>query len=230
MKFKNILAVLSLVSLAACGGSGGGGGSDTGFSEQNVAHEMNEATPGTYYSVLRPVNFYANGFIPYGAATFTLKGDQLQVNVVMDDDQSVPHRQSLHLGTRCPRLSDDTNGDGFIDYEEAMAVVGPVVVPLDNDLNSQEAGAGSYPRGPSMTYNKIALLSKINADLWLPDPDPADNLIKLTPGRGIGFEGRVVLVHGTTPQNHFPSSLATNANEPVHLALPVVCGVLEKIE
>ncbi len=235
MKANNMLVLVTLLGLVSCGGGGGGGSGSSGNGNGSVvvqtpsSQEMSEATPGTYYTVLRPVNFHSNGFIPYGMATFTLKGDQLQVDVSMDDDQRVPHRQSLHIGARCPGASDDTNGDGLIDYNEAIAVVGSVIMPLDGDLNSQMGGSGVYPSGPAMTYSKIASLSKINSDLWKADEDPSDHVIKLNPGKSVGFEGRVVLAHGTT-QNSFPTSLSSFRGEPAHLSLPVVCGVLKKIE
>ena len=202
---------MALLGLMACGKNEGGG---SGSSVNGTASkELVEASPGTYYAVLRPVNFRSNGFFPYGAATFTVKGDELQVSTSMDDDQAVTHRQTLHIGTRCPTVeADDTNGDGFVDYDEAMRLVGKALIPLDGDLNSQSAGAEIYPRGRAMTYQKSASLSKINADLK---------------GQKIGFEGRVVLIHGT--QGSFPASVASFEGEPAHISLPVVCGVLKKI-
>lgn len=217
MKMYNIFLMSALLTLAACGGGGGGGGSGSG-SDREREREMTEATPGTYYTVLRPVNFHSNGFIPYGQATFTLQNDQLEVNTSLDDDQPVKHRQTLHIGTRCPTSEDDTNGDSFIDYNEAMKVVGKVLMPLDGDINSQADGAEIYPSGRGMSYSRLASLSKINADLKLP------------PGKGIGFEGRVVLIHGTASQSVFPTSLASYPGEPAHISLPVVCGVLKKVE
>ncbi len=230
MKSNKIFLLLVLLGLVACGKDGGGSSGGGSGIAQNTSQEMVEASPGTYYTVLRPVNFHANGFIPYGSATFTLTGDELQVATNMDDDQPVTHRQTLHMGTRCPTLVDDTNGDTFIDYQEAQKVVGPALMPLDADLSSQSAGAELYPRGTGMTYKKSASLSSINSDLWKADEDPSDNVIKLAQGKGIGFEGRVILVHGTTAQNSFPSSLATYKSEAAHLSLPVVCGVLGKID
>lgn len=210
MKSLNILAVLSLLSVVACGG---GGGSSSGSQKEN-ATPMIEATPGTYYAVLRPVNMHSNGFFPYGQATFKLEGDLLSVSTAMDDDQRVTHRQTLHMGSRCPTMSDDMNGDSYIDYNEAMAVVGKAIMPLDGDLNSQAAGAEIYPQGSSMTYNRSASLSRINADL----------------GMKIGFEGRVVMIHGTSANPSFPTSIASFQNEPAHLSLPVTCGILKKVE
>ncbi|WP_408095573.1 hypothetical protein ACJVC5_11075 [Peredibacter sp. HCB2-198] len=228
MKPNTIFVLMALLGLVACGKDGGGSGSG-GSVTQAAAREMVEAAPGTYYAVLRPVNFYSNGFIPYGSATFTLQADQLQVSTNLDDDQAVPHRQTLHIGTRCPTQADDSNGDGFVDYEEAMKVVGSALMPLDDDLSSQIAGKDIYPRGRAMTYKKFASLSKVNADLWKADEDPSDNVMKLASGQGIGFEGRVVLVHGTAPQSSFPTSLAAHPGEQPHISLPIVCGVIGKI-
>lgn len=228
MKPTKIIALLSLLGCIACGGGNGGGG-NSGMGIPSTNYELSEASTGTYYAVLRPVNFYSNGFIPYGSASFTVLEDQLQVSASLDDDQPVTHRQSLHLGTRCPTLDDDTNGDGFVDYNEAMDVVGPILMPLDDNLNSQLAGVEVYPRGRSMTYNRVASLSQINSDLWKADENPSDEYVKLPNGKRIGFENRVVLVHGTSAQRNFPTSLGTFGSEPAHLSLPVVCGVLKKI-
>jgi hypothetical protein len=226
MKSINTFALLILLSVVSCG-KDGGGGSGSGKADNR---QFEVASPGTYYAVLRPVNFHSNGFIPYGAATFTLKDDQLQVNVSMDDDMAVPHRQTLHMGTRCPSLADDRNGDGFVDYNEAQAVVGAALMPLDNDLNSQLSGAEIYQKGPAMTYSRSASLTNINEDMWKADENPADNIMKLPRGTGIGFEGRVVLAHGTSAQQSLPTSLASYAGEAAHISLPVVCGVLTKVE
>lgn len=232
MKTIKMIMMLTLLGLVACGSDSGGSGSGSESKKENksVAQEMVEASPGTYYSVLRPVNFHSNGFIPYGMATFILKEDELQVSISMDDDQAVSHRQSLHLGTRCPTSTDDNNGDGFVDYEEALKVVGPALMPLDNDINSQLAGMEVFPKGPGMTYSKVASLAKINSDLWKVDEDSSDNLMKLSRDKGIGFENRVVLVHGTSFQSSFPSSLASHNGENANISLPVVCGVLNKID
>jgi len=215
MKSNKLIILFALLSITSCGKDKD---SSSPAAIQGANQEYIEASPGTYYSVLRPVNFQSNGFIPYGAATFKLKDDELQVNISLDDDQPVKHRQALHMGFRCPTLQDDTNGDGFVDYDEAERVVGPIIMSLDSDLNSEAAGAESFPSGRAMTYNKIASLQKINADLLSQNK------------RSIGLKGRVVLVHGTSPQTSFPTSLASYYNEEANLSLPIVCGVLEKVE
>lgn len=216
MKLNNFLALIAILSLLGCGNKSGNTDGNNQDEREENRRVLLEASPGTYYAVLRPTNFLANGYIPYGAATFKLVDDELQVSVVLDDDQAVTHRQALHLGTRCPTLADDSNGDGFVDYDEAQRVVGQTLIPLDSDLSSQAAGENIYLRGPAMTYNKIASLSKINSEL--------------VAGKKMGFEGRVVIVHGTSLQPHLPTSLASYKGEAPHLSLPIVCGILKKID
>jgi len=107
--------------------------------------------------------------------------------------------------------------------------VGPVIMPLDSDLNSQMSGVETYPRGPGMSYVRTASISKINADLAKADENAADNIMKVP--AGIGFMARVVLAHGTSAQTGaLPTSVAGFASESAHFSLPVVCGVLGKID
>ena len=219
MKSHILLAVLSAVFLVSCG-SDSGGGSKQAQQEQG-AGTRETISVASYYGILRPVNFSSNGFIPYGAAFVNLNNDEVKVNVTLDDDQAVQHRQTLHAGSRCPTLQDDSNGDGFVDYDEAIRVVGKPLIPLDSDINSQVGGQEVFLRGPAMTYNRTGMLSKINADLRSNGLMPAD--------QGINFLGRVVLVHGTSFNSSFPTSLASHAGEQPHLSLPVVCGILGQI-
>lgn len=202
MRSSNYVLLLALLVLSACGGGSGGGSSSSQPERQEEGQEFAKVTPGTYYTVLRPVNFRSNGFIPYGMATFKVTDEQIQISSSLDDDQAVAHRQNLHEGTRCPTMADDTNGDGFVDYDEAQRVVGPVMMELKTSLNI-------IPRGPAMTYNRTTAVSSL---------------------KGMGVGQRVVLVHGTSAQSDFPTSLASFEGEPAHLSLPIVCGVLEKID
>ena len=173
MKASPFIAGIILLSLLNCGGSGGGGNSSRSESRE----ESVEASPGSFYTVLRPVNFQSNGYIPYGAATLVLKNDQLSIEVVMDDGQPVVHRQALYSGSRCPTMDDDTNGDRTVDYDEALSVVGSVQIALDDNLLSQDSRFEIFPQGSSYTYNKQASFTKLPT---------------------VSLERRVVMVQGTT--------------------------------
>lgn len=216
--------ILPLLALAACGGNGGG--SDSAQGETSVAVE---AADGVYHAHLRPVNPHSNGFLPHGGATFRVEGDKLTVKTYLDDASAVTHRQSIHVGTSCPTEAHDANEDGMIDYNEAKAAVGPVMIPLDGDLSSQEKGAEIYPRGSSFTYNQSGLVSEMVSDLYESDPVPGDEIVKFRPGQGMKLIGRVVLVHGTYSSDLLPATLGTRGSDPANLALPVVCGVIATI-
>ena len=218
--------MLSLLSLVACGGGGGGGSSKSQQERTNAS----EAADGVYHAHLRPLNPQSNGFLPHGGATFRVDGDKLTVKSFLDDASGVTHRQSVHVGTACPTPANDSNGDGMIDYQEALKAVGPVLIPLDGDLSSQEKGAEIYPSGSSFTYNETGFMTEMLSNLWEADAVPADEFAKLGSGEGMRLVGRVVLIHGTFSSNLLPGSLATRGTDPANIALPVVCGVISPIQ
>lgn len=226
MRKKNYLLVLTLVLLTACGKNGGGNGSGA---QQESLEPVSE---GTYRAILRPLNYQAAGFIPSGTATFRVKGDQFEAVTLIDDAAPVAHRQAIYMGTRCPTVADDRNGDGFVDYQEALVSVGQVLIPLDNDLDSQDAGANNYMKGSSFTYNRKTSLSRMVSDLWLADANPADEIVKLSSGDNLAINGRVVMIHGTGTNSSFPglpASLAGASGEAPNLSLPVVCGIIRRL-
>ncbi len=225
MKFSTSIMMLSLLSIVACGGGGGGGGS----SAQQEKTNASEAADGVYHAHLRPLNPHSNGFLPHGGATFRVDGDKLSVKSYLDDASGVTHRQSVHVGTACPTAANDTNGDGMIDYQEALRVVGPVLIPLDGDISSQEKGAEIYPSGSSFTYTKTGFMTEMLSNLWEADASPADEFAKLGSGEGMKLVGRVVLVHGTFSSNLLPATLSGRGSDPANLALPVVCGTIAPI-
>lgn len=225
MKYSRSIMLISLLSLVACGGGGGGGSSKSQQEKTNAS----EAADGIYHAHLRPMNPHANGFLPHGGATFRVDGDKLSVKTYLDDASGVTHRQSVHTGTSCPTSANDSNGDGLIDYQEALRAVGPVLIPLDSDLSSQEKGAEVYPTGSSFTYNETGFMTEMLNNLWEVDAVPADEFAKLGSGEGIKLVGRVVLVHGTFSNDLLPASLSGRGSDPANISLPVVCGVISPI-
>lgn len=223
MKTISIISILALMTLISCGKNGGG-------SNSSQQEQLEPVTDGVYHAVLRPFNTQASGYLPTGTATFTVKGDNFQAKTLLDDDARVTHRQSVHFGTRCPNNEqDDKNGDGYVDYAEAMAVVGKVIIPLDNDLSSQAGGANVYPKGTGFTYTRSTSISRLNADLWMADEDGSDDIAKLGSGENVGINNRVVLIHGAAVKSTFPVSLAARAGEAANLSLPIACGVVRKV-
>lgn len=224
MKTLNLIPFIALLGVVACGGSSGGSSS-----KKQDEIVLADAVDGTYHAHLRPVNPHASGFLPHGGATFKVAGDNLTVKTYLDDDSAVTHRQSVHMGSACPTAAHDTNRDGFVDYQEALRAVGKVLIPLDANLESQDAGAEVYPKGSSFTYTKTASIQGMLTDLWAPDKSPNDEFAKLSRGNGMKLVGRVVLIHGTYTYDGLPETLATRGTEPANLTIPVACGVIETV-
>lgn len=219
----NILLLAVLVSIVSCGKGGSGGGSN-GY----IQAEMVPLEDGTYHTALRPVNPKSAGYLPYGTSTIKVNGDEISASVTLDDASTVEHEQNIHMGSRCPDASDDKNGDGFVDYEEAMAVVGSVILPLDNDIQTQKSGEGNYPTGRAVTYNRKASVDRLTTDLWQVDENVGDNVMKLDSGSSFGVVNRTVLVHGVYNKS-LPGTVKPKSGQGPDLSMPIVCGVIQQL-
>lgn len=220
---KMLSLILILLFLSSCG-------KDSSSSSSVAREEQQEELKGNYKAVLRPINSSISGWIPYGNAEISVSDEDISIVTFLDDDQRVPHLQSIHEGSRCPNLSDDKNNDGVIDAIEAEAVIGKVLLPLDGDLSSQKKGEKVYPMGSSFTYQRKAKLDDILTDLYLVDEDPNDSIRKLAKNQAFKLSGKVVLIHGTAPSNKVPSSVQAHANLLPHLSAPIVCGLINRID
>ena len=213
--------------MISCGGDSSSSSKSVQRQEQQLEEPLTE---GEYRAILRPMNTTINGFIPYGKAEINLSGDILSVETYLDDNASVAHMQNVHMGKRCPTLSDDKNGDGLIDINEAYAVVGKIIMPLDSDLSAQEAGKDVFPKGTSFTYERSASLSSVLQDLHLKDENTADHVTKLAPRKELSLVGKVVLMHGTSQIGNVPETVATQGTMTRHQSIPIVCGIISKVE
>lgn len=110
-----------------------------------------------------------------------------------------------------------------------MRAVGKVLIPLDSDLSSQDAGGESYPKGSSFTYSESASIAEMLNDLWAPDKVPGDEFVKLRHGEGMKLVGRVVLIHGTYTYDGLPATLATRGSDAANISIPVACGVISSV-
>jgi hypothetical protein len=130
-------------------------------------------------------------------------------------------------------MSDDLNGDGFIDINEANLVLGKILIPLDGDLSTQASGRRSYPLANlsgSYHYERVIAFNRFFDDLFIKDSDPSDLYVRLTPGEGFSFIGKTVLIQGVVDTVTLPSSVTSNNNYEAFKTLPVTCGVFKKID
>lgn len=218
-----ILLSLFILSLAiSCSNNGD---SDANDIQINLIEKDEPMKEGEYVAYLRTINSSVNGYIPYGRAELSLKEDELKVVTYLDDDQRVMHMQRIHTGRRCPTLEDDLNNDGFIDIIEAEQALGEVILPLDNDLSSRQAGEDKYPIGSNFTYTRSASWSGIIEDLKQPYKE---GYFVLKDGH-LNLQNRVILIHGTAFSGLVPTTLATTEGMEPHLSVPIACGIIQAL-
>lgn len=223
------LAILTLVS--SCGKSN----SNAGFPEE----EMASVTPldgsninGLYMATLMTLNPAVNGNIP-GTVVVHRQGEKFQVFVkITGGGSGTWHQQNIHIGTRCPLESDDMNGDGLIDIVEGNRIWGKVVIPLDNNLSSQDAGKNKYPQGDengNYFYERFTNFDTLFRDLKSTDSHPEDNIMKLTATQGFDLRGKVVVIHGAAQSANLPGTIASEGSYRANQTFPIACGEFQKI-
>ena len=178
-KIFKLIPALCLLALVSCGKKS----SSSHNSTQEQHDEMQ--SEGVFKAILRPYNFTAAGWIPNGMADIKIFGDEIEVKSWMDDSANVVHMQNIHVGTKCPSIENDTNKDGFVDFNESMKVSGSILMALDADLNSQDTGGSIYPKG-NYAYFENASLSSLRTSITQT------------------LEGKVIIVTGTATNPSMP--------------------------
>lgn len=213
---------LLLVGVVACGSD-----DDDDDDSTPVVMEQEQEADGVFYADLQPANPLVAGAAK-GLATLKLSGDDLHVNVLMDDGPSGMHMQHIHLGTAYATMANDTSADGYLDAAEATPVTGPMLVPFDGDLSSQMEGHHDFPSGRRFSYLESTSFTELLTDLWQPDEDPTDAMVKLTPNEMLRLEGKVIEVHGVSSSVDLPETVGSIDGKPAHETLPILCGVITR--
>lgn len=226
MQFLGLAILLALVS--SCGKSN----SSAGLPIQKTPLPVNGSNIlGIYMAKFDTLNTSVNGNLP-GSATLQRRDDKFHAYVrLFGGAPGGWHVQNIHTG-RCPTPSDDMNSDGFIDYEEAMRVLGPILLPLDSNLSSQNAGKNIYPiadSSGSYFYERMTSFSRMFEDLKKEDQDPTDNMTKLEADSGLDFTGKVVVIHGAPDTAELPETVVSDGQRPASQMLPIACGTFEQV-
>ncbi|MBA2405894.1 MAG: hypothetical protein H0V66_14045 [Bdellovibrionales bacterium] len=227
--------ILSLCVLFACGKAKETNDDSSG----NVVNQNETIKPdgsninGIYATDLMPLNKNIH-MRKVGVAAVKREGDSFSAYVKIKTGQkSTTLRQAIYTGRRCPNIKDDLNKDAYIDMREALVAIGKIVIPLDSNLDSQQAGLNRYPSGDAVTgtysYEITASFERMFADLKDQDENTSDNIIKLAADDGLTFPGRIVFLQGLNEKVFLPPTIAAISGESVHKTMPVACGVLWKV-
>jgi hypothetical protein len=109
---------------------------------------------------------------------------------------------------------------------------GPILVNLDSDLASFDAGSTRFPKASSTgaySYNEKTSFNSFLTDLQLPDQNPDDAIVKLGAGEALNLASRHVVVHGVPMSANLPTTVASLGDIPSHITLPVACGTIARM-
>lgn len=234
-KCKKLLAPAivgaALLQLTACGGGGGTGGG-TGASGQQPRQFESEAE-GTYVAEMQIMNRGVGGAIS-SSLSITKEGEKMTAYLRFNGGMpSTAHQQRVHVGTACPTDADDTNGDGYVDINEAFAKAGKILFPLDADISGQERGSSLWPMGDiygSYNWERATNFERFIKDLREPDLNEENDYAKLGPDGALNLDGRVVLIHGTTKEiSNLPDTVGSRNRLANFQTIPIACGVIRKV-
>ena len=146
--------------------------------------------------------------------------------------QRISHIQHIHAGTACPTTAADVNADGFVDVVEGVPAYGPILVNLDSDLASFDAGSTLFPKASAAgiySYNEKTSFNSFLTDLQQPDQNPDDAIVKLGAGEVLNLASRHIVVHGVAMNTNLPTTVASLGDIPSHITLPVACGTIARM-
>jgi hypothetical protein len=200
-------------------------------SSSGIGQQQQQEDQGIYRARLTPLNTASSGN-PSGNATITILGDEVLANVIMEGVSPGKHLQHVHLAGTCPTETQDANGDGLVDVVEAVSAAGPILIPLDGNIEAQNSGSNGYPSAGSdgrYVWTKRGSLARLIADLRAEDTNTEDSLVKLPEGQELNLAGRVVVIHGVSANSNLPETVQTINGLPAYETLPIACGVLERV-
>lgn len=211
------MSLLLIFTLAGCG---------KGFKEQE--DEQQEASPGRFEARLNPLNQKLARY--RGWASVTISDNQFWARVKLEGPASdATHAQYIHLRGRCPHMGDDLNRDGILDFMEVYAVSGPILLPLDGNLNSQQKGLHEFPRmkRQGYYYSEACNSQRLMDDLKAPDVILRDMMTKLDDDN-LDLDRRVLIIYGVSERIKLPATVRSFDGYPVHASVPVACGEIQE--
>lgn len=226
----SLTTILSLI--ASCGKKEDSKQAGAG-NQAEIAIDPNGLTQDSMFMAsFSTLNSQTVGTIP-GSATIKRKDSKIYAYIrLFAGAPRAWHQQNIFMANRCPTMSDDTNEDGFLDINEAYAVLGKILIPLDADISTQSSGRNFFPLGDlsgSYHYERITNFERFLSDLKSEDKDPADNLVKLKPDENLIIEGKAVMIQGVADTIEFPDTVTSTARHQVFQTLPIACGIFRKI-
>lgn len=230
ISFCSSFVLLPLLSLCfSCGNETGKSSKPT---DQLHTETQKQSDQGKYRAILSPLNKSLSQET-IGKVEIKIEADEVLMETnVAGTHAGVKHFQHIMTGGECPTMVNDLNQDLVLDVKEAETVTGKIFIPIDADLSEQLAGMDFGPISNStgsFVYRRSTTLSHLLSDLRMPDPDVLDSVVKLLPEDDLNLAGKLILIYGVAPETNLPLTVANLPLQPIHLSVPIACGVLTRV-
>ncbi|WP_299822787.1 VPLPA-CTERM sorting domain-containing protein [uncultured Jannaschia sp.] len=153
------------------------------------------ATTFSYDLVLNPLN--NSGVTGSGSFVIDTTANTLTANVRASGlEPNMMHEQHIHgrsengspIDSNSPDLSDDADGDGFVELAEGQTQYGPILVELEDTM-------GNYPTAPDGSFDFSRIFDLADEETFAGDFGITD---LLGSGDRPALELREVVIHGLT--------------------------------
>jgi hypothetical protein len=210
------LRLLCLLTLYACG---------KGYEDIKEIEE--EVAPGHYKAVFKSLNSKVGRF--NGWLSLSIHDNQFWARVkVSGPNTKSMHAQYIHTIGTCPDMDDDLNHDGYLDFMEVYNVAGPILLPLDSNLNSQLKGLDEFPKMRENTYfyyySEACQSTRLLSDLKEVDVFGTDMMAKLGRGENLNLATRVIIIYGSSEGRPLPETVRSFEGYPSQSSIPIACG------
>ena len=203
-------------------------GCGKGFEEENKIQF--EVYARNYIATLKPINRY------FRNSKATLKAsvaeNQLWVRVFyFGSNSDNAFIQLIHSGSSCPNSKSDTNHDGHVDFEEAVAASGRIFIPLDANLSSRFRGLDKFPsarKKGKYYYSESANFEFMVRELADPLDDftlPFDTLENVN---DFQLANKVFIIYGIRFNTRLPSSFRSYHGYSEQELYPILCGIITR--
>lgn len=197
-----------------------------GYEDDEKDQRQEEVAAAQFEAQLNPLNSQIGSYS--GILRITIDDNQFWARLSLNGPYTGSmNQQYIHMGGRCPTMSDDLNGDRYVDFKEAHNVLGDMLIPLDSILETQMKGMGNFPKlkkKNSYYYTEATSFSRMMDDLRDVDPFPNDKISKLSRREGLDLDRRVVVVYGVSDERRLPASVESYDGFPTQTTLPIACG------
>lgn len=197
--------------------------------EDKTVEETTETEEMTIYVAdLAGLNSEVTGTDTMGKAEFTVKDDNVHVVIeVRNSPANMEHWQHFHgfvdgAEASCVTMEQDANGDGILDVTETESVSGTTMVPFNKIPAAMNLPDSTYPVSDGEGHYRYEV------DIPLDQLESA--FADAFDGQDIALDSRVLYIHGVPADQELPETVASIADIPAQVTIPIACGKITKVQ